>query len=91
MVPHKSGLLHHGAPNITIYNEAKNMGTFMQSDIDNINNPRLFKMLENTMMYNFEVKYRPGKEMAVADWGSRSPCQEGAHEDFITITMKWEL
>ena len=22
--------------------------------------------------------------MAVADWGSRSPCQEGANEDFIT-------
>lgn len=36
------------------------------------------------MMYNFEVKYRPGKEMALADWGSRSPCQEGAHEDFKT-------
>ena len=56
----------------------------MQSDMNNIKNPRLFKMLEKTMMYNFEVKYRPGKEMAVADWGSRSPCQEGAHEDFIT-------
>ena len=36
------------------------------------------------MMYNFEVKYRPGSQMAVADWGSRSPCTEGAHEDFIT-------
>ena len=45
-------------------------------------------MLEKTMMYNFEMKYRPGKEMAVADWGSRSPCQEGAHEDFITKNNK---
>ena len=41
-------------------------------------------MLEKTMMYNFEVKYKPGKEMAVADIGSRSPCLEEAHEDFIS-------
>ena len=45
-----------GAQNITIYNDAKNMGTFMQSDMNNIKNPRLFKMLEKTMMYSFEVK-----------------------------------
>ena len=40
------------------------------------------------MVYNFEVEYRPGEEMAVADWGSRSPCQEEAHEDFITRNNK---
>ena len=58
----------------------------MQSDMNNIKNPRLFKMLEKTMMYNYEVKYRPGSKMAmtIADLGSRSPCQEGSHEDFIT-------
>ena len=31
-----------------------------------------------------EVKYKPGKEMAVAEFGSRSPCLEEPHEDFIT-------
>ena len=36
------------------------------------------------MMYNFEVIYKPGKEMVVADFGSRSPCLEEAHEDFIS-------
>ena len=41
-------------------------------------------MIEKTIKYNFEVKYRPGKKMTVADWGSRSPFQEGAHKDFIT-------
>ena len=51
-----------GAQNITIYNDAKNMGTFMQSDMNTLKNPRLFKMLEKTMMYNFEVKYRLGNE-----------------------------
>ena len=56
----------------------------MSSDISNVKNPRLFKMLEKTMMYNFEVKYKPGKEMAVADFGSRAPVLEGAHEDFIS-------
>ena len=35
------------------------------------------------MIYNFEVKYKPGKRMAVADFGSRSPCLEEAHKDFI--------
>ena len=67
---------------------SKNMGTFMQNDINNVKNPRLFKMLEKTIMFNFEVEYRPGKEMAVSDFGSRSPCQEGAHEDFITKNNK---
>ena len=47
----------------------------MRSDINKVKNPRLFKMLEKTMIYNFDVEYRPGKEMAVADFGSRSPCQ----------------
>ena len=65
-----------GAQHITIYNDAKNMRSFMNSDISNVKNPRLFKMHEKTMMYNFEVKYKPGKEMAVADFGSRSPCLE---------------
>ena len=56
----------------------------MSSDINNVKNPRLFKMLEKTMMYNLEVKYKPGKEMAVADFGSRAPVLKGAHEDFIS-------
>ena len=46
----------------------------MNSDISNVKNPRLFKMLEKTMIYNFKVKYIPGKEMAVGNFGSRSPC-----------------
>ena len=62
-----------GAQNITIYNDAKNMESFMRSDINNVKNPRLFKMLEKTMIYNFDVEYKPGKEMAVADFGTRSP------------------
>ena len=56
----------------------------MKSDMNDVKNPRLFKMLERTMMYNFEVEYKPGNQMAVSDWGFRSPCTEGAHEDLIT-------
>ena len=41
------------AQKITIYNDAKNMGTFMKSDMNNRKNPRLFKMLDKTMMYIF--------------------------------------
>ena len=47
------------------------MGSYMQSDINNVKNPRRFKMLEKTMIYNFDVEYKPGKDMAMADWGSR--------------------
>ena len=43
------------------------MNTFMKSDMNDVKNPRLFKKLERTMMYNFEVEYRPGNQMAVAD------------------------
>ena len=39
----------------------------------------LFKMLEMSLMYNFEVQYRAAIKMAVADWGSRSPWTEAAH------------
>ena len=55
----------------------------MKSNLNNVTNPRLLKMLKRTLMYNFEVKYKQGNQMAVADWGSRSPCTEGAHQTFI--------
>ena len=38
-----------GAQEIIIYNDAKNMNTFMKSDMNEVKNPRLFKMLEKTM------------------------------------------
>ena len=59
------------------------MNAFMKSDMNDVKNPRLFKMLERTIMYNFEVEYRPGNQMAVPFWGYRSPCNEGEHKDFI--------
>ena len=58
------------------------MNTFMKSKLKYLKNPCLFKMLERTLMYNFEVDYKPGYQMAVAYCGL--PCTEGAHEDFIT-------
>ena len=67
-----------------IIQRTNNMNTFMKSDMNNVKNSKLFKMLERTIMYNFEVEYRPGNQIAVADWGSRSQCTEGTHEDFIT-------
>lgn len=60
----------------------------MRSDISNVKNPRPFKMLEKTIMYNFDVEYKPRKEMAVDDFGTRSPCQEETHEDFISRNNK---
>ena len=47
-----------------------------------LNDP--FKMLERSLVYNFEVQCTSANQMAVADWGSRSQCTEGQHEDFLT-------
>ena len=68
------------------------MNTFKKSNLKDVKNQRLFKM-----MYNFGVEYRPGNQMIVADWVSRLPCTKGAHEDFIIknsemgITVNKEL
>ena len=65
----KEDYFTRGAQEIIIYNDAKNMNTFLKSDMNDVKNPRLFKMLE-------------GNQMAVADWGSRS--LRRCNEDFIT-------
>ena len=48
-------------------------------------------MMERSMCYNFEVIYKSAKQMAVADWGSRSPCIEGQHEDFLTPNNEMDI
>ena len=58
------------------------MGAFLRSDMQKVKNPRCFKMMERLLPYSFEVEYREGKKMAIADYGSRSPISEGNHRDF---------
>ena len=61
------------APMFKIFNDAKNMNAFLKSDLQKIKNPRCFKMVERLLPYSFEVQYREGRKMAIADYGSRSP------------------
>ena len=69
------------APTFKIFNDAKNMGAFLKSDMQKVKNPRCFKMMERLLPYSFEVEYREGRKMAIADYGSRPPISEGNHRD----------
>ena len=62
-----------GARVFKVYSDAKNMEQFIKSDLQQVKNPRSFRMLERLLPYNIEVEYKEGKKMAVADYGSRSP------------------
>ena len=54
----------------------------MKSDMQKVKNPRCFKMMERLLPYSFEVEYKEGKKMAVADYGSRAPISEGNHREY---------
>ena len=58
------------------------MGAFLKSDMQKVKNPRCFKMMEGLLPYSFEVEYREGRKMAIADYGSRAPISEGNHRDY---------
>ena len=69
------------APLFKVYSDAKNMGSFLKSDLQQVKNARSFRMMERLLPYNIEVEYREGKKMAVADYGSRAPISEGNHRE----------
>ena len=39
-------------------------------------------MMERLLPYSFEVEYREGRKMAIADYGSRAHISEGNHRDY---------
>ena len=41
--------------------------------LDEINNPRLFRIKERTLMWRFDIEYQPGKSNTVSDALSRYP------------------
>ena len=58
------------------------MGQFIKSELQQVRNPRTFKILERLHPYNLVVDYKPGSKMAVADYGSRAPISEENHREF---------
>ena len=59
-----------GATNFMVFSDAKNLGQFINSDLQQIKNPRTFKMLEHLLPYDLVVEYKPGNKMVLADYGS---------------------
>ena len=41
-------------------------------------------MVEELMPYRIEVRYIPGSQTEVADYGSRNPVHRGQHQQFFT-------
>ena len=64
-----------------VFSDAKNIGTFIKSDLQQVKKPRSFRMLERLLPYNIEVEYKEGK-MAVADYNSRAPISDENHREF---------
>ena len=58
------------------------MGQFINSDLQQVKNPRTFKMLERPLPYDLVVEYKEGEKMAVADYRSRAPISDENHREF---------
>ncbi len=69
---HKVRLFLLGCPNLTIVTDhrplVKVLGYRVLTDVSN---PRLYRLKERTLQYNFQVKYLPWKKNSAADLMSR--------------------
>ena len=67
----KARLFLLGCPNLTIVTDHKPLvRLFGDKELKDILNPRLLAMKEKTLIYNFNIKYLPGKKNP-ADFLSR--------------------
>ena len=55
--------------------------------LDEIDNPRLFRMKRRTLMWRFEIEYKPGKQNLFADATSRHPNQ---YAELASATLRSE-
>ena len=62
-----------------VFSDAKKMGQFIESEIQQVKNLRSFKMLERLLAYDLVVEYEPGTKIVVADYSSRAPISEDNH------------
>ena len=67
----------YGLPSVEVETDHKPLETILNKPL-HMAPPRLQKMMMSVQRYPIEVRYRPGKEIIVADTLSRSPLQEEA-------------
>ena len=62
-----------GLDNFEVLTDHQPLVNLWKKDLCDVTNRRLFKCLENTMMFNFRVTYTPGKYHLACDALSRNP------------------
>ena len=73
----KARLFLLGCPNLTLVTDHKPLvKLFGDKELKDIINPRLLALKEKTLVYNFQIKYLPGKKNT-ADFLSRYPALRG--------------
>ena len=85
----KARLFLLGCPNLTLVTDHKPLvKLFGDKELKDILNPRLLAMKEKTLIYNFNIKYLPGKKNP-ADFLSRYPALKAnpdtADEDLAAV------
>ena len=70
----KARLFLLGCPNLTIVTDHRPLVKLLGNrSLGDITNPRLLRLKEKTLQYQFQVKYLPGKRNHAADFLSRFP------------------
>ena len=86
----KARLFLLGCPNLTLVTDHKPLVKLFgqNKELKDILNPRLLALKEKTLLYNFKVKYLPGKKNP-ADFFSRYPAlravPDNEDEDLATL------
>ena len=62
-----------GAPSFTVVTDHKPLEEIFKKDLFDIGNPRLRRIKEKLLEYNFSVTWVPGKSHLIADAPSRAP------------------
>ena len=71
---HKARLFLLGCPNLTLVTDHRPLvGLLGDKALADISNPRLFRLKERTLIYQFTIRYLPGKKNCAADFLSRYP------------------
>ena len=77
-----------GCTNLLVIVDHKPLTTiFGNRRLDEINNPRLFRLKRRTLMWKFDIEYQPGKQNLFADAASRHP---NKHAELASAAMMSE-